>query len=218
LGGAILSGAPRSAKKLDLPRLEKIEALRRDIENLPLERVVILVARGDEAELISWARPAAELLRLLASRKVKLIVMDRTSTPRAGALVDRMVELAGLKARDRISAGKDTLAMPCLTAIVAGRRTPEYCPFDKPLRDRLQRMGGFGLAVLVGRDLDGEVDDLQLYALRTVLVSFRRPLTEKAEKGIEVQLKSLSDLWLVSPEAGRLSGTLAGKIAPPKTE
>jgi hypothetical protein len=100
--------------------------------------------------------------------------------------------------------------MPCLTAIVAGRRTPDYCPFEKPVRERLTKLGSFGVAVLIGRDLDAEVDDLQLYGLRTVLVSFRKPQTEKAEKGIEVQLKSLSDLWMLSPKASALGGSLPG--------
>jgi hypothetical protein len=206
-GAAVLAGAPKTAEKVDLERLQKLAALHKDLDQLGSDRMAIVVARGDETELISWARPAAELLKVLAARKVRVVLLDRTSTPRATALVDRMVALGGVTPVERIAAGKDTLAMPCLTAIVAHRRTPEYCPFQVPMREHLGKLGSFAVAFLVGRDLDAEVDDLHLYGLRTVLVSFRKPLTEKAEKGIDVQLKSLSDAWLISPRSAELAGS-----------
>lgn len=206
LGAMWLSGAAVAEAKLDKERLSKLEGLAGDLAKLPKGGVVILATRGDEAELVSWARPAAEVLRHLAERGAKVVLIDRTSSPRAHALVARMLELGGVKPAEKIAAKGDTFAMPCLTAIVAGRQTPKACPFDKATVSRLEKLGPFQLALLVGRDLDAEIDDLKLYGLRAVLLSQRVPLIEK---GIDVQLKSLSDAWILSARGPSLKGTLA---------
>jgi hypothetical protein len=87
--------------------------------------------------------------------------------------------------------------MPCLAAIVAGRRTPASCPFDPALVSRLQKLSPFGLALLSGRDLDAELDDAHLYKLRHMLLSYRQPLLEKAP---DVHLKHLSDVRIIAPD------------------
>ena len=44
---------------------------------------------------------------------------------------------------------------------------------------RLDKLGQVKLGVLIGRDLDGEIDDLRLYEIPSALLSYRKPLTEK---------------------------------------
>ena len=55
-------------------------------------------------------------------------------------------------------------------------------------------MNDFGFAVLIGRDLDAEIDDLHVYDLQAVLLSFRQ---SRMEKGIDAWLKSVSDVLIV---------------------
>jgi hypothetical protein len=112
--------------------------------------------------------------------------------------VDRILEIAQVKPEDKLRT-PDTLAMPCIAAILAGRREPQACPLDPKVRSRLAKAGKFGVALLIGRDLDAEIDDLHLYNLKTELLSFRLP---RVEKGLDVQLKSLADVWIVAPPDG----------------
>jgi hypothetical protein len=197
LGGAVLARASRDPSKLDLARLARLEKLRDDVGRFPRGATAAVVVRGDESELITWARPAARIISAIAKRGLNLIVVDRTRTPRARALVDRTLELAETKSFARINAQDGTLAVPCLAAILASRRTPFVCPLDGGLQSRLARKTAtFAIALLIGRDLDAEIDDFGLYGLRTVLLSFRLP---RIEKGLDVTLKSLSDVWIVSP-------------------
>lgn len=198
LGAAVVAGVPRDPKRLDVERLAKLEALAKDLDGL--EGTVVLVARGDEAELVSWARPASRVFERLAKTKAKLVVLDRTRTPRASALVHRMLALGGVKPVERVRADADALAMPCLAAILAHRRTPAACPLDAALVKRLEGLPKLSLAVLVGRDLDAELDDLKLYGHRAALLSFRRT---RIDNGVDAWLKSLSDVWIVArPPAG----------------
>lgn len=196
LGAAAVSKAPLDAKVLDLERLAKLEKLKADLSKLSARSTVLVVARGDESELITWARPASKVIARIAKRGAKLVLVDRTKSPRASRLIERMTALAGATPVEHIRA-PDTLAMPCLTAILAGRRTPKACPFDKKLEERLSKLPKFELALLIGRDLDAEIDDLKLYDLRAVLLSFRQP---RVEKGLDVTLKSLSDVWILTAE------------------
>lgn len=201
LGAAFVTGAALASPRLEQERLAKIRALHQRIEGLAPKSTVVLVARGDESELIPWIRPTAEVIARLKERKVRLVVIDRTKGARAGALFDRIPALAGLAPIERIDAERDTFAMGCFTALAAKRKTPATCPFDGDLQKRLLALEPFGLAVLVGRDLDAEIEDLRLYELPTVLLSFRIPATEK---GVDVQLKSASDAWMLSSRGKKL--------------
>ncbi len=204
LGGAFLAGLGLDPARYDLARVQAIQAMEARIAELPAGALVVLVARGDEAELTTWARPAAAVLARLADRRTKLVVIDRSSGPRAGALVDRMVALAGVQPLLRIEAERDILVTGCVAALAAGRTAPAGCPLEAPVIAQLTAAKTFGLAVLVGRDLDAEIDDFELYALPEVLLSMRQPATEKV---VDVQLKSLSDVWLLARGAAKRSGS-----------
>jgi hypothetical protein len=200
LGGAIAGNTARDATRLDIDRLEKIEKLGADLAQLPKDALVIVATRGDEQELISWARPASKVLAKLGEKNARVVLLDRTRTPRAAALVDRMFALAKVKPAEAIRSA-DTLAMPCLAAIAAVRQTPKACPLDKEQIQRLEKLARvekknrFAFALLIGRDLDAEIDDLKLNELRAVLLSFRQT---RIEKGLDAWLKSLSDVWIVA--------------------
>lgn len=208
LGGAVLAAVERDPSKLDpskfdVPRLEKLTKLAADLDALPKGSTVVVATRGDESELISWARPASKVLKKIGDRGARVVLLDRTKNPRASALVDRMFELAGAKPVESIR-GADTLAMPCLAAILAGRKTPAACPIDKKQIARLEALAAakrpqgldhFAFALLIGRDLDAEIDDLKLYELRAVLLSFRRT---QIEKGLDTWAKSLADVWIIA--------------------
>lgn len=195
LGGAVLAGVERDPAKLDLPRLAKLTALAADLNALKKGATVIVATRGDESELIAWARPAARVLKKLGDRGAKIVLLDRTKTPRASALVDRLFELAGVKPAESIR-NAETLAMPCLAAVLAARKTPAACPIEPKALARIERMEKAALAVLIGRDLDAEIDDLKLYEHRTVLLSFRQT---RIEKGLDTWAKSLADVWVIAP-------------------
>lgn len=199
LGAARAAGLNLPEGTLDAQRQRQLDKLAERIEALPPRSVVLVVGRGDEAELLEWVRPASHLLRRLAEKKPRFVAVDRTSSPRASALFQRMLELAEVTPVEQIAAKSDTFAMPCLTALVAGRKTPKACPFDAERERRLIAMQPYGLAVLVGRDLDAEIDDLRTYELETVLLSFRRSALEKA---VHAWLKSTSDVLLFTPSAG----------------
>ncbi|MEQ9504504.1 MAG: hypothetical protein RIT81_47035 [Deltaproteobacteria bacterium] len=180
----------------DTKRLAGLTSMTSTLAQLDEGAVVLWVARGDESELLEWVRPASDILRKIAKTKPRIIVVDRTSTPRASRLVTRMFELAGVTATRRIDAQRDTFAMPCITAILADRRTPKACPLDAETKTALEKARPFGVGVLVGRDLDGELDDLRLYDLPSLLLSFRRSLSKK---GPTAWLKSVSDVHLFAP-------------------
>ncbi|MCK6551968.1 hypothetical protein L6R52_39420 [Myxococcota bacterium] len=199
LGAAVLAGGPRDSKRLDLERLAKLEALATDLDRLGDGATVVIVARGDEAELVSWARPASRVFERIARTKAKVVVLDRTRTPRARALVERMLALGGVKPVELVRAENGALAMPCLAAILAHRRTPASCPLEAPTVKRLEKLPKLSLAVLVGRDLDAELDDLKLYGHRAALLSFRQT---RIENGVDAWLKSLSDVWIVARAPG----------------
>lgn len=201
LGGVVLAGLPRDTPRIDRERLAKLEQLARDLEGLGPASTVLVVARGDESELIAWALPAARLLGEISAKGARLVLLDRARSRRASALVDRVFAIAGAKATERLGGeGSGAFAMPCLAAISAGRRTPPTCPFDAKTIARLERSGPPTFALLVGRDLDAELDDLRLYGLKSVLLSFRQT---RIEAGVDTWLKSLSDVWIVAPPAER---------------
>lgn len=204
LGAAVLTGQT-IVPPLDGDRLDRIVAVRKSLDELPEGAMVIVVGRGDESELTAWARPAAEVLRRVGRRKPRLIVMDRTNDKRSGALLSRIIELSGTTAFESIDAGRDTFAMPCLAALVAGRTKPKACPFEEAQVKRLSADAPYGFAILVGRDLDAEIDDLKLYELPAMLMSFRKPLIEN---GLKAHLKNASDAWIMSADAEARAGSL----------
>ncbi len=191
LGAAFAAGI-ELGEGFDQKRFSAIEQAARRIEEMPPKRVVVIVARGDESELIEWARPAARYLGRIAVRRPRVIAVDRTESDRAHALFQRILALAGIEPEVRIEADS-TFAMPCLTAVIAKRKTPQACPLEAAQVSKLGRMTDFGVAVLIGRDLDAEIDDLHLYQLEAVLLSFRQ---SRMEKGIDAWLKSVSDVLI----------------------
>ncbi len=193
LGAAHVSGTKTLGKDYDSTRKEALLALPQELEKLPKGTTVLFVARGDESELIEWALPAALFLGSLRSKQPELIVVDRTQSARTSKLLARILTLANVPVRKRIHAPRDPLAMPCVAALLAKRRTPAGCPFEKVLEDHLAALPALGAGILVGRDLDAEIDDLGLYALRTVVLSFRR---SRAKKVPTFWLKSLSDVYM----------------------
>lgn len=176
-------------ENLDALRASRLDWARRRLDELDARGHVMLVFRGDELELLEWARPAATLLSALPGRPT---VVDRTQDPRSGRLVDEVLDQAELVPARRLSVGRDPLAMPCIAALVAGRQAPEGCALDAQDRRYLMDARTPELALLIGRDLDAEVDDLELYKIPSVLLSFRRSQSEEA---LEAWLKSLSDVW-----------------------
>jgi hypothetical protein len=203
LGAGFLAGLNMSEAPYDATRLSNIKSVRARVDALPKGAKVLLIARGDEAELVSWARPSAVVLARLARREPALFVVDRTSSARAGALLSRVVELAGAPSVTRISAGRDAFVVPCVAALVAGRKKPKVCPLSAETIAALQAPGAFGVGLLVGRDLDAEIEDLALYDLPALLLSLRDPLTKKP---VEVHMKNQADAWLMSTNAEALAG------------
>ncbi len=212
LGAAMLTNKDITKAPFDTKRWQDIIAVRTRIEAMPEGAAVVLVVHGAESELMTWARPTAQVLTYLTSKKPTLIVLDRTNSTRASAMVDRILQLARAKPAERIRAGNEVFAMPCLTAVLAGRKTPQACPFDAERVARLRALKDFGLAVLVGRDLDGELDDARLYELPAILMSYRQPIEDIP---MAAHLKSLSDAWILSLNAGELITQIAER-APKK--
>lgn len=197
LGAAVVARVDRDPKIVDLARLERLERLADDMKTLPKGSTVMILVRGDESELVSWTRPGGRALAPLARLQgTRIVFVDRTKSTRASGLADHILDLGIVRPAERIRAGADTLAVPCVAAILAGRRTPASCPLERGVQSRLGRLGKIRLAFLIGRDLDAEIDDLRLYEVRTILLSFRQP---RIEKGLDVQLKSLSDVWILGP-------------------
>ncbi len=199
LGGARAIGlTTMTPQHFEMPRLAKLQALKEDLEKLPLGQVVVLVIRGDEMELLEWIRPATTLIRHINKRKPRWVVVDRTDSPRATNLIQRLLDMSQVQPDLRIDA-KGTFYMSCISAILAGRRTPKSCPLPPEVQTKLEGLGPYALSLLLGRDLDAELDDLRLYELRTVLVSFRQ---SRQEKAIHAWTKSLSDVGIITTPKG----------------
>jgi hypothetical protein len=196
LGAAYLAGfaaKPSPALELDRDRLSAIEAFVTNFSNRPERSTVLVVFRGDELELVEWARPAALLLRRIAKAGGRFVLVDRTRDARASALVHRIFELAGVVPARKFEARDNPFCLECVTAIVQGRRTPASCPLSPGEQKILRSYSRPEFAALIGRDLDGEIDDLRRYELKTLLVSFRLSSTPKK---LAAWMKSLSDVWI----------------------
>ncbi|MEL7239861.1 MAG: hypothetical protein AAGK78_13470, partial [Planctomycetota bacterium] len=196
LGAGVVSNLPLTPEKFDKDRLLRIAQARSAWKNLPQKATVWLIARGDEAELLEWTRPTARLLEKMLRPDLRLVVVDRTREARASALLDRLLSLAGVEAEQILRVGHEPLAMPCVAAIAARRRVPSACPMSKAVVERLEDHQPYGTALLVGRDLDAELDDLALYELDATLLSFR---LSRRKKPTHAWLKSVSDIFLLAP-------------------
>lgn len=202
LGAISVAGlSADAAPKADAERAQGLAELTRLIEQLPARAPIVLVFRGDESEVLEWARPAARLANTLDARDPRWVVVDRTTGPRGTAMVNRVLELAGIEeVAARVTPRGDALATPCLAALVAGREATPSCPLPQPLQEELSSASPAALAVLVGRDLDAEIDDFALYDVPTSLLSFRQT---NARSPPDAWFKSLSDVWFVlEPPAG----------------
>ena len=196
LGAGAVTGMAPDPARFDEPRRARIIAARQTWTALPQRAVVAWIARGDEAELLEWTRPTARMVKALNRPDLRWVVIDRAREPRASTLIDRMVVLAGVKPTAVLRVGKQPLAMPCITAVLAQRRTPAACPLAGEMVETLEGLKPYGTALLVGRDLDAELDDLALYKLDATLLSFR---LSQLEKPVHAWLKSVSDTFLMAP-------------------
>lgn len=196
LGAAARAGVDVTQPGFDEKRHAGLVEMTKKLAAQEEGALVLWVARGDESELLEWVRPAAEVLAAIGAKKARVVLVDRTSNARTSRLVTRMFELANVKPALRIDAQRDTFAMPCITALAADRQTPKACPLDASSKKALETMRPFGVGVLVGRDLDGELDDLRLYDLPSLLLSFRQSLSKK---GPDAWMKSVSDVHLLAP-------------------
>ena len=196
LGASAVVGFPPDPERFDEPRRVRIQEADATWRALAPRAVVVLVVRGDEAELLEWTRPAARLLARRWRSDLRLVVVDRSREKRASAVTDRMVALAELRPTRVLRVGREPLAMPCITAIMAQRRVPKACPLDRATIEALEALKPYGTTVAVGRDLDAELDDLALYTLDATLLSFR---LSRLKKPVHAWLKSVSDIFLLTP-------------------
>jgi hypothetical protein len=195
LGGAAVAGVPAAADDaLDRARAADLGRFAEAVPSLGPGRTVVLVLRGDESEIVEWARPAAKLSAALDARRPKWLVVDRTSSERASAVVSRVLELAGIAPTVRLTPRQNALATSCLAALVADREKPESCPLSAADVEAVEALPPPAFAILVGRDLDAELDDFGMYGVPRHLLSFRRTA---AEKPPDSWFKSLSDVWFV---------------------
>ncbi len=196
LGAAAVAGLAPDPDRFDEERRARIRQARERWKALPKRAVVLLIVRGDEAEILEWTRPAARLLKALVRPDLRLVVVDRAREPRASALVDRLVALAGVSPVEVIRVGRQPLAVACISAIVDQRVVPKSCPLDEATVRRLEPLKPYGTTLLVGRDLDAELDDLAVYELDATLLSFR---VSRRNKPTHAWLKSVSDTFLMAP-------------------
>lgn len=208
LGAAFLAGRGEDPKRFDLARLEALRKARLELQGLNRTHWVLVAFRGDETELVAWLRPAAELLRSLAVQKVKLVVYVRGSSPRMGALVERAFELAEARPELVLSFPNGAEAMPCLVSMTRNEAPPGACPLSEAQRRALAALGRPGLALLVGRDLDAELEDLRAAEIPEILASLRQPALERS---VAAHLKSLSDVFLLSHRAKTLGGSMRSR-------
>jgi len=201
LGGAAVAGlALEGLEKADADRAAGLRRFIRRVGELGPRATVVLAVRGDETELVDWARPATRILAALEAKEPTWVWVDRTSTARSTALVERILAEANVNPDVRVAPRNDALATPCVAALVADRRAPETCPLAETAQAALEAAPSVGLVVLVGRDLDAELDDFGLYGLPTHLLSFRLTNAKRKPEG---WFKSLSDVWFVLEPPGR---------------
>ncbi|MBI2374237.1 MAG: hypothetical protein HYV07_09570 [Deltaproteobacteria bacterium] len=189
LGAAKAVGASMETG-FDLERLRKLEKL----ASAPIEKgkSVLLVIRGTEGDLIHWTEPLAAILGKLGA---KVIVSDGAEGPRAKALVARSLELAKVKPADTfdvVAAGPQ--AVSCLASLLNSKAKPAGCPFDDATTKRIAKLGKSGLALLVGKDLDADLQDIKTAEIPTAMLSFRET---SVASGPDSWLKSLSDTFFL---------------------
>lgn len=208
LGAAFLAGRGEDPKRFDLARLEALRKLRLELQGLGGKHVALVAWRGDETELLGWVRPVAELIGGLAQQKVKLVAYVRGSSPRLLPLAERAFELAGVRPELVLRVDNGVEAMPCIAAVLKGNARPASCPLPPAELARLEKLGPLGLAVLVGRDLDAELEDLEKAEVPRALLSLRQPALERP---VDSHLKSLSDVFLLSHRAKALGGSMRSR-------
>ena len=190
-----------AVNKLTLPpellgSKQQFEGLETLLSKVKAGDLVLAVFRGDEQELLEWGRASAQLLkRIVLRRQADLLVIDRSQGPRGSALVERVLALARVKPWMILNAKRGTQTVPCVAALLADRRAPPSCPLNPAIKSALEEQHAPQLAILIGRDLDAEIDDLRLYDHPVMLASFR--ITEMTKKGLVAWLKSLSDVLAV---------------------
>jgi hypothetical protein len=171
---------------------------------------VFVVVRGDESELVAWARPAALVVERIVAEHHPIVVVDRTRSPAARAVVGRILALAGASAA-RLDVGAEPLALVCALARARGLHGPSRCALPADGARVLERLGRdpeahVGAALLVGRDLLAEVEDVEAAAVPYALLSLRQLPNDRRAA---VHLMAASDTWLLAKDAAERAGQLA---------
>jgi hypothetical protein len=190
LGAARVAGLDvDELEEADAERAAALTRARSLLRPTDAEALGVWVVRGDETEVLEWARPTRTLLRPLP--KMRWLVVDRTSGPRADAVVGRIVQVSGLEPELSLDLDRNPRAVPCVAALVSGRVAPDDCPLSPPMQKRVAALPTPRFVLLTGRDLDAELDDFGLYEVPRVLMSLRKSQTGRGVPW----LKSLSDVW-----------------------
>ena len=200
-----LSDAYDRARALDL------EEAHRRLLGFDAHSTVLLVTRGDESEILEWALAMEHLLKAVGRKTQRIVWLNRTPTPAVDALVRHILDASDLTQVERIEPSADPFTTSCLGAVMADRKVPAVCPLDKASIRRLRAMGRPSTVVLVGKDLDAELQDLATYENELWLLSFR---LHRVEGEKIVVLKSVSDVYAVAPIAPIAPIAPAAPIAP----
>ena len=194
LGAAHRAKIPLS-RDFDQKRLQQLLGVRSLLSKLKRRSVVLLFVRGDETEVVTWVRPAATILRQLQQKRADVVLVDRTSSPEAGLLLERMLKIAKLRPSLSLRASEEgAFLVPCVTALISERQKPASCPLSQREVSALyQKAKRYRASILVGRDLDAEIDDHTLYDVQPILLSLR--LTKHA-KLLRAHFKNLADVFV----------------------
>ncbi len=192
LGAATTAKTPTD-DNFDLTRLKSLQDL---AAKLPKKNdVVLLVARGSEGDLLHWTIPLSRVLRKMPGTKV--VVALGADSARANSLVSRALDLAKVKPAETFDLqANGPQATSCLAALLAGKPKPAACPFDEATSKRLAKVGKAKLAVLVGKSLDADLQDIKTAEIPTAMLSFRET---SVASGPDTWLKSLSDTFVIAP-------------------
>ncbi|MBK8013499.1 MAG: hypothetical protein IPK13_19355 [Deltaproteobacteria bacterium] len=190
VAGLALTDAFERERALDL------EAARRQLSGFDERSTVLLVTRGDESEMLEWALALSHLLKAVRAKTERIVWLNRTDTPSVALLVEHILKTSGLTRIERVGSSTDPFTTSCLGAVMADRKVPTVCPIEKSSIQRLRALGRPSVAVLVGKDLDAELQDLAVYEHNLWLLSFR---LHRVEGEKIVVLKSVSDVYAVAP-------------------
>lgn len=167
--------------------------LRRKLDTLAPGDEVVVVVKGPESEIMEWAKALVVLLKGLSRRGAHVLLVDRTQTDRSTRVVEHIFKLANVRPRLVIPLRGTSSSVTCVSALSAQHQRPHTCDLSPEITQEFSELSPPKFTLLVGRDLDTEIDDFRLYNHPTALASFRR--SEVAHKVSLAWLKSVSDVW-----------------------